>query len=290
MYVLCFSGSNQSDTGSAADRSGSTESNGDKKSTKPTRKISRFLVSPVVDRGEDVPEEKAERAPETKQETSDKHVEAKTERAKEPIKEVQVNGFPEPEPATPVPAAAATHAETTTATEATPPTKALPQSVPQEKFVPTHQYSLPAQLTHTPHTMIDHRPADMQQKPAEQIQQAPTITCIGNIPANIPQLPYQAPMNPALNGTIQPNLTTPLQIATDTPLLGLSQVGTPMGVGADLGLNIALGAVGPGFADPMGLGRLTLAQPMLTPTSGVTGSLGNAENIQRMLLKQNIIK
>ncbi|CAG9569872.1 unnamed protein product [Danaus chrysippus] len=275
-------GSNQSDTGSAADRSGSTESNGDKKSTKPTRKISRFLVSPVVDRGEDVPEEKME----TKQEPSDKQVEAKTERHKEPIKEVQVNGFPEPEPV-PQPAVAATHADTTTTTEATPPTKPLPQSVPQEKLVPTHQYSLPTQLTHTPHTMIDHRPADMQQKPAEQIQ--PAVTCLGNIPTNMTQIPYQAAGNTLLNGTLQHNLTTPLQIATDTPLLGLSQVGTPMGVGADLGLNIALGAVGTGFADPMGLGRLTLAQPMLTPTSGVTDSLGNAENIQRMLLKQNII-
>ncbi|CAG9796218.1 unnamed protein product [Diatraea saccharalis] len=48
-------GSNQSDGGSALapDRSGSSESQNDKKNQKPTRKISRFLVSPVVDRGQE---------------------------------------------------------------------------------------------------------------------------------------------------------------------------------------------------------------------------------------------
>lgn len=96
-----------------------------------------------------------------------------------------------------------------------------------------------------------------------------------------PHIPVQNIINPMLTATnLQPNLTTPLQIATDTPLLGLSQVGTPMGVGGELGINMGLPAVG-------------LAMPThqtLTPNPGVTDAMPNAENIQRMLLKQNIMK
>ncbi|CAH2987162.1 unnamed protein product [Chilo suppressalis] len=58
-------GSNQSDGGSglAPERSGSTESqSSDKKNQKPTRKISRFLVSPVVDRGQE-PEDQEKKEP-----------------------------------------------------------------------------------------------------------------------------------------------------------------------------------------------------------------------------------
>ncbi|XP_038219386.1 serine/threonine-protein kinase WNK1-like isoform X2 [Zerene cesonia] len=240
-------GSNQSDGGPMApERAGSIESNGEKKSQKPTRKISRFLVSPVVDRGEDVPDEKSEIAP--------------AEVEKEPPKEPQVNGLPEPEPE-------------------------RPAAVPQEKYVPTHQYSLPSQPQVT-----DHRPELTAAAPHPTTAPPITTTIPINLQATIPQpLPFQA-INPILNGSLQPNLanlTTPLQIATDTPLLGLSQVGTPMGVGADLGLNLGL-QVAPGLADP--LGRLQLGQPTLTPTPAVSDTLTNAENIQRMLLKQNIIK
>ncbi|XP_045507287.1 uncharacterized protein LOC123703397 isoform X5 [Colias croceus] len=247
-------GSNQSDGGPMApERAGSIESNGEKKSQKPTRKISRFLVSPVVDRGEDVPDEKSEIAA----------AEVEKEPPKE-AKEPQVNGLPEPEPEKPAP-------------------------VPQEKYVPTHQYSLPSQ----PQTVTDHRPEVLPPEvTAPQPTTAPPITTTIpiNLQATIPQpLPFQT-INPILNGTLQPNLTnltTPLQIATDTPLLGLSQVGTPMGVGGELGLNLGL-QVAPGLADPV-LGRLQLSQPTLTPTPAVSDTLTNAENIQRMLLKQNII-
>lgn len=127
----------------APERSGSTDSNGDKK--KPSRKISRFLVSPVVDRGENLPEE-------TCIQESDK------EKAKE-------NGLPEP-------------------------------SLPQDNYVPTHQYSSPTQAP-----VVDHRP---EIKPVE-----PEVKEVPSMPQSM------------INATaLQSNLTTPLQIATDTPLLG----------------------------------------------------------------------
>ncbi|CAH1643863.1 unnamed protein product [Spodoptera littoralis] len=225
-------GSNQSDGGSMApERSGSTESqSGEKKQQKPTRKISRFLVSPVVDRGENVPEEKP--IPEPAE-----HVEP------------QVNGLPEKEPA----------------------------PLPPQEFVPTHQYSVAPQIQ----PPVDLRP-DVQsiERPIEMKQEVPvTVTMVlppivSNI-SSVPQVPAQNIINPMLNSSnVQPNLTTPLQIATDTPLLGLSQVGTPMGVGGELGLNMGLQGVG-------------LA--MSGPTPGANDAMPNAENIQRMLLKQNIM-
>ncbi|XP_068624669.1 serine/threonine-protein kinase Wnk isoform X2 [Battus philenor] len=264
-------GSNQSDGGSMApDRSGSSESqNGDKKSQKPTRKISRFLVSPVVDRGEDVPEEKTE---------PEKPAEPKlySEVAKEPRRvDAQVNGLPEE-----------TH-----------PAQPVTQVIPQEKHVPNQQYSVASQI-HAPPPVAEQR---VEAKPEIPItapipQPMPPITApiATNIQAAIPQaLPFQNPMlNPnLLTGSLQANLTnlsTPLQIATDTPLLGLSQVGTPMGLGADLSLGMGLG-MGPALGDPVGLGRLPFAQPTLTPTPGLSDTMPNAENIQRMLLKQNIM-
>ncbi|CAH0697527.1 unnamed protein product [Spodoptera exigua] len=225
-------GSNQSDGGSMApERSGSTESqSGEKKPQKPTRKISRFLVSPVVDRGENVPEEKP---------------------IPEPVElaEPQVNGLPEKEPA----------------------------SLPPQEFVPTHQYSVPPQIQ----PPVDLRP-DVQsvERPVEIKQDVPvSVTMVlppivSNI-SSVQQVPAPNVINPMLNASnLQPNLTTPLQIATDTPLLGLSQVGTPMGVGGDLGLNMGLQGVG-----------LTMA----APTPGSNDAMPNAENIQRMLLKQNIM-
>ncbi|XP_045525999.1 serine/threonine-protein kinase WNK1 isoform X3 [Pieris brassicae] len=240
-------GSNQSDGGPMApDRAASIESNGEKKSQKPTRKISRFLVSPVVDRGEDVPDEKSEKSA------------SETEKPEvKETKEPQLNGLPETE----VP-------------------DSKPQVIPPE-FVPTHQYSLPS---HAPQTMIDHRP---EVKPQELPQTQPITTTIPtNIQATIPQpVPFQS-INPIINSALQPNFTTPLQITTDSPLLGMSQVGTPLGVGGDMGLNLGL-PVAPGM-DPV-LSRLQLNQPNLTPTPAASETLANAENIQRMILKQNII-
>ncbi|XP_045780139.1 uncharacterized protein LOC123877422 isoform X3 [Maniola jurtina] len=283
-------GSNQSDGGSLADRSGSTESNGERKSQKPTRKISRFLVSPVVDRGEDVPEEKGADRPEERPAEVPKLPEPTKEPPREPPRE-QVNGLPEPEPAPTLPE---TQPEII---RPEPIQKPIPQTVP-ENFVPTHQYSLPSQLTHTPQTITDHRP-EVKQIPSEQNVQLPqsttqpiTTSMTNNIQSTIPQtMPFQSINHTLLNGALQPsltNLTTPLQIATDTPLLGLSQVGTPV-VGGDLGLNLGLAQMAPGLVDPMALSRLQLGQPTLTPNSGMNDTLANAENIQRMLLKQNII-
>lgn len=273
------------------DRSGSIESNGDKKSQKPTRKISRFVVSPVVDRSENVAEEKSNFA------EPEKAIEPpKTDAPKEVPKDIpEVNGMPESEP--------------TPALQTTEPAVSVPeavtsqvnQAIPQEKNIPTHQYQLPSQLSHTPQTVTDHRPVELKQMIDHTIVPMPltsaqpiTVSMPTNLQSTIPHvIPFQNTINhPLLNGTMQPNLTnltTPLQIATDTPLLGLSQVGTPMGVGTDLGLNMGLGPVPP-LADPMALSRLQLTQASLTPTPGVSDTLANAENIQRMLLKQNIIK
>ncbi|XP_053619215.1 uncharacterized protein Wnk isoform X2 [Plodia interpunctella] len=185
-------GSAQSDASSMpGERSGSTDStNGEhRKPHKPTRKISRFLVSPVVDRGEEVPEERPH----------------------------EINGLPEK----------------------------------QETVVPPQQLS-------------------------ELIKEEPAIPAA--IPTSVQSIMPQQPPNVNAN-VLQPSLTTPLQIATDTPILGLSQVGTPMGAGADLGLNI-------GLSQP----PLDLAPRLSTqPTSTAGEGLPNAENIQRMLLKQNIM-
>ncbi|VVD00363.1 unnamed protein product [Leptidea sinapis] len=238
-------GSNQSDGGPLApDRAASLESNGEKKSQKPTRKISRFLVSPVVARAEDVPDEKSERQ------------ELEKEMPKEVPKETpMVNGLPEEQ-------------------------EVQKPVIPQEKNVPTHQYSLPS---HTPQTIIDHRPTEIKDSSAQPI----TTSVPVNLPPTIPQ-PLLQSMNPLLSG-LQPNLTnltTPLQIATDTPLLGLSQVGTP--IVNDLGLNLRLGQMAPSL-DPATLRGLQMNQPSLTPTPATTDSFANAESIQRMLLKQNII-
>lgn len=226
--MLIVVGSNQSDGGPlATERSGSTESqNGEKKASKPTRKISRFLVSPVVDR-ENVAEDKI---PE---------VEPKfPEPVRELPKETQVNGLPETEK----------------------------EVIPQ---VPTHQYS--AQMQSVPQNTADLKPID-----APQVETKPEIP-LPQIPAPLPvNIPIQPVLNSMLGTTLQPNLTTPLQIATDTPLLGLSQVGTP--IGADLGLNMGVGQ------------SLPLGHQTLTPTPGVNDALPNAENIHRMLLKQNIMK
>ena len=235
----------------APERSGSTESqNGEKKQSKPTRKISRFLVSPVVDRGENVPEEKP--IPEPAE-------------PKEPSKEVQVNGLPE---------------------------KEIPPSLPPQEFVPTHQYSVPTQMpppveirpeiqpVERPVEVPKEVPATVTMVPAPIVSNVQTVQTMTQVPIPTQNL---LPPNPMINATnLQPNLTTPLQIATDThtPLLGLSQVGTPMGVGGELGLNMGLQGVG--------LGMTT--QQNLTPTPGVNDTMPNAENIQRMLLKQNIMK
>lgn len=129
----------------APERSGSAESNGEKK--KPSRKISRFLVSPVVDRGENLPEE-----------TPIPEIEKSEE------KKAKENG--------------------------------LPEAMPQDNYVPTHQYSSSTQAP-----LIDHR---LEMRPDPE--------------AEVPAIPQSVSM---LNATaLQPNLTTPLQIATDTPLLG----------------------------------------------------------------------
>lgn len=242
-------GSNQSDGGSMPpDRSGSSESqNGEKKSQKPSRKISRFLVSPVVDRGENVPEEK----------------------------------LPESEPPTPI-------------------VNGLDKDItPQpQDFVPTLQYSVTPQAPN-----VDHRPEmsilhiERQEiQPERPLELKPEIPASVNVPMptpivsniqQLPQLPVQNIINSNLLNTtaLQPNLTTPLQIATDSPLLGLSQVGTPMG--GEL-LNIGLGHMGGGF-DPAAVSLGLSTQQTLTPIPGVTDALPNAENIQRMLLKQNIM-
>ncbi|KAJ8707355.1 hypothetical protein PYW08_010607 [Mythimna loreyi] len=247
-------GSNQSDGGSMApERSGSTESqNGEKKQSKPTRKISRFLVSPVVDRGENVPEEKPIPEP------------AET---KEPAKEIQVNGLPE---------------------------KEAPPLLPPQEYVPPQQYSVPTQIPAPVEIRPEiqpgqvERPVEVPKEVPVTVTLAPPTPIVSNIQTvqTIPQVPVQNPtqiiQNPMINtSNLQPNLTTPLQIATDThtPLLGLSQVGTPMGVGGDLGLNMGLQGVA--------LGMTT--QQNLTPTPGVNDTMPNAENIQRMLLKQNIM-
>ncbi|XP_048487004.1 serine/threonine-protein kinase WNK1 isoform X3 [Plutella xylostella] len=246
-------GSNQSDGGSSApDRAGSTESsstNGDKKSQKPTRKISRFLVSPVVDRTEQVPEEQAviTDAPAV---ARDKPLYSDV--AKEHPK---LNGFPENEQTTP----------------------SVQPAPPEPSFVPTHQYP---QISNVPLNVIDHK-QEMPQTVVMQSQPNTAITTnVQSIPQSIPQS-YQQ-INPSL---LQPNLTTPLQIATDTPLLGLSQVATPISMGGDFGL----GQLNPGL-DPMGGNRLSFSAPQtLAPAAGATDAFSNAENIQRMLLKQNIM-
>lgn len=122
----------------APERSGSSESqNGEKKSTKPSRKISRFLVSPVVDRGE--------------------NLEGKTIQETEKG-EVKENGL-------------------------------------DHEFVPTHQYSSQVQAHQT---VVDVKPEEM--KPEQPLNNV--------INTNL------------LNAAALPSLTTPLQIATDTPLLG----------------------------------------------------------------------
>uniref|UniRef100_S4PLG1 Clathrin interactor 1 n=2 Tax=Pararge aegeria TaxID=116150 RepID=S4PLG1_9NEOP len=218
------------------------------------------------------------------------------ETTKEPPRE-QVNGLPEPEIAPTQPETQMIQSEPIQKPIQEPVQKSVPQTVP-DNFVPTHQYSLTNQLSHTPQTMTDHRP-EVKQMSTEQNVQMPQSTAppisssmLSNLPSTIPQtMPFQGINHTLLNGGLQPsltNLTTPLQIATDTPLLGLSQVGTPV-VGGDLGLNFGLAQVAPGLVDPMALSRLQLGQPTLTPNTGVNDTLANAENIQRMLLKQNII-
>lgn len=151
------------------------------------------------------------------------------------------------------------------------------QETPQE-YVPTHQYSASSQASHAPQTLTDHIPII----PEIPITIPISISAVNQpVPQNLPTLQS---MNPMLNSTLQDNinLTTPLQIATDsTPILGLSQVGTPMG--GDLGLGVGL----PMGVDPM---LRFSAQQNLTPAPGATDNLANAENIQRMLLKQNIMK
>lgn len=110
------------------------------------------------------------------------------------------------------------------------------------------------------------------ERPIEVKQEIPLAT---NLPLSMPAMPAHSAINSTL---LQTNFTTPLQIATDSPLLGLSQVGTPMG--AELGL----GGLGPG---------LQLGQHALCPSPAVSGfsdALPNAEKIHRMLLKQNIMK
>lgn len=151
------------------------------------------------------------------------------------------------------------------------------QENPQE-YVPTVQYSASSQASHAPHMMMEHIPV---------IPEIP-LTIPVSIPivnqAVVQTLPTMQNMNPMLNPTLQNNinLTTPLQIATDsTPVLGLSQVGTPMG--GDLGLGVGL----PMGVDPM---LRFSAQQNFAQAPGVTDGLANAENIQRMLLKQNIMK
>lgn len=150
--------------------------------------------------------------------------------------------------------------------------------IPQDNSVPTHQYSSTSQVSQP----ADHRPELVEIPQSIPPVSAPTSN-VNNVP--IPQtLPAFQNINPnLLNPSLQANinLTTPLQIATDSPLLGLSQVGTPMG--GDLGLNVGLGQMGQ--VDPMGLTRLQT----MTPTQ-VNDTLPNAENLQRMLLKQNIMK
>lgn len=235
----------------APERSGSTESqNGEKKQSKPTRKISRFLVSPVVDRGENVPEEKP--IPEPAE-------------PKEPSKEVQVNGLPE---------------------------KEVPPSLPPQEYVAPQQYSVPTQVPAPVEIRPEVQPVERPVEVPKEVPVAVTMVpapVVTNIQAvqTMPQVPVQTQnqiiQNTMINtSNLQPNLTTPLQIATDThtPLLGLSQVGTPMGVGGDLGLNMGLQGVGMGMT----------TQQNLTPTPGVNDTMPNAENIQRMLLKQNIMK
>lgn len=151
------------------------------------------------------------------------------------------------------------------------------QETPQE-YVPTHQYSASSQASHAPQTLTDHIPV---------IPEIPMTLPVSTPRVNqpVPQtLPTIQNINPMLNSTLQNNinLTTPLQIATDsTPVLGLSQVGTPRG-----------GELGPGVSLPMGVDPVLRfsAQQNLAPAPGVTDSVTNAENIQRMLLKQNIMK
>lgn len=242
----------------APERSGSTESqNGEKKQSKPTRKISRFLVSPVVDRGENVPEEKPIPEP------------AET---KEPAKEVQVNGLPD---------------------------KEVPPSLPPQEYVPTKQYSLPTQIPPPVEIRPEIQPVE---RPLEIPKEVPTTVTMVPAPivSNIQAVPTmsQVPVqnqnliqNPMIvTSSLQPNLTTPLQIATDTPLLGLSQVGTPMGVAGERGLNVGVpGELGLNVGlQGVALGITT--QQNLTPTPAVNDTMPNAENIQRMLLKQNIMK
>lgn len=132
--------------------------------------------------------------------------------------------------------------------------------------------------------MVDH--VEMQSVPLT----APTISAPMTtvIQSTVPQPVYQQ-INPSL---LQPNLTTPLQIATDTPILGLSQVATPISVGAEVGLNVGLGQMGPSVENvPLNGSRLSFVPPQITPNSqNVPETFSNAESIQRMLLKQNIMR
>ncbi|XP_073958589.1 uncharacterized protein [Choristoneura fumiferana] len=233
-------GSNQSDGGSLApERSGSTESatTGERKAA-PARKISRFVVSPVVARAApgDPPAAAAAAPPTPAPQPAATEQKLYSDVARETRE--QVNGLPEP-------------AEL----QQPPP--------PSQDFVPTHQYSVP-QLSHAPQTLTDHRQTDTAPLPVQ------------TIPTNIPTVPQYQNLNTTL---LQPNLTTPLQIATDTPLLALSQVGTPMAGELHLG---------PAPAEPV-VNRPPVAPQTLTPTPGLQDSFPNAENIQRMLLKQNIM-
>lgn len=208
-------GSNQSDGGPDTHP-------GDKKPPIPSRKISRFLVSPVVDKSDASNPVVVENAviPDKKPLYS--------EVAKEK-NNTQINGVPDHVPASQVP-----------------------------------------------------------QVPVDAKPQVPESTAQNNVP--LPSNPAQnlnafQNFNPSL---LQP-LTTPLQIATDASILGLSQVGTPMMGGEALGLN--LGLAQPGLAEPVALNGLQYSVSQnVTPNTATSETLANTENIQRMLLKQNIIR
>ncbi|KAL0810169.1 hypothetical protein ABMA28_010957 [Loxostege sticticalis] len=286
-------GSNQSDGGSMApERSGSTESqNGEKKSQKPTRKISRFLVSPVVDRGEDTAEE-----PEVKEEKKEDVAVAVTSA---PVTSVPVTSVP----VTSVPVTSAP----------------VTQVVPQENRVPTHQYPAPAQATQTlaePAPQPQPQPPQTQPPPQPQPQpqpQRPESNEPVSIQTSVPLLPHQFPqagIDPSiLHAALQPslgNLSTPLQIATDPGALGLQHPTPPITTPAPnapmlhVGLATGLAAAGLGGAglNTSGLG-LPPRAPAPTPHAGLTPAADaphahadaphSADNIQRMLLKQNII-
>lgn len=239
-------GSNQSDGGSLApDRSGSNESqNGDKKHSKPSRKISRFLVSPVVDKSDTKnPVVVGERTviadvPDVKPKDKPLYSDVAKEHKETPA---QLNGLPEELKAQAI----------------------LPEPHPT-------QYT--TQITQPVPTITDQRPVELPQK-------ADANTTITSAPNNQFQQINQ----------IQPSLTTPLQIATDTPVLGLSQVGTPMSIGDTTKLNVVQNVtMDPGAIQPSRL-PLTI-QHTTVPIPVTSDTMPNAENIQRMLLKQNIMR